>query len=264
VFYKETKPKMRNYIAQVDINGIIFEDEYRAKKIKELADDKSVQAVIVKINSPGGTAYGGEELYHAIRFIAKVKPTVSVIGTVAASGGYMTAIASDYILSGETSITGSIGVIMQSFDITKLMENIGVTSNSFKSSPLKASPSPFEKVTDEVRQATDESINDTYNTFKNMVQQSRNLSNEEINKVADGRIFTGSQALKYKLVDGIGDVDDAIQYLLDSKKISKKYKVKSVDLEDKSKILNSVFPFNKIKSIVIQLFSKFTVFTSII
>ena len=224
--------ELGSYIAKIEIDGVITEDDYRSEKIVDLAKNQNVKALIVKINSPGGTAYGGEQLYNAISLVSKNKPTVSVIGTVAASGGYMTAVAGEYIVAGKTSITGSIGVILQSFEVKDLLENkLGIKPQTLKSSKFKATPSPFETMTPEIRDATNEIIMDTYSTFVNIVQTNRKLSSEDMTLVANGKIFSGSQALQLKLIDEIGDENSALKWIHDVKKVSTKHKVKLVSLE---------------------------------
>lgn len=219
------------YIARINIEGMLTQDQYLIENLNNIIDDKSIKAVIVNVNSQGGTAYAGESIYNAIRKIAASKPTVSVIGTLATSAGYMVALASDHIISGEMSITGSIGVILQTFDVRELMtKKLGVTPHSFKSSPLKASPSPFEEVSPEAKQAIEDVVKSSFDIFKKIVKNRRKLSDQELNNISDGRIFTGSQALKFKLVDQIGMEDHAVKWLITKHKISSNLKVIDYDL----------------------------------
>ena len=242
-----------DFIARIDIEDIILENNKRAEKLKKIAENKNVKAVIFRINSPGGTSYGGEQLYNAIRLISQHKPTISIIGTVAASGGYMVAIASDYIIAGKTSLTGSIGVIMQGFDARDLLiKKIGVTPYSFKSSELKASPSPFEEVTPKVKEAIELSIKDTFTVFKTMVKERRDLSNEELDVVSDGRIFTGVQAKDLKLIDNLGDEEEALSWLREKKNVPEKLKIKDFKIDDKNRYLEEIINTKSIHNFLLN------------
>ncbi|MFV9875578.1 MAG: signal peptide peptidase SppA [Rickettsiales endosymbiont of Dermacentor nuttalli] len=215
-------PILRNqseYIARVRINGIITEEENYEKALLTLVENPRVKAVIVHINSPGGTEVGSEIIFHALRDISKTKPVVAVMGTIAASGGYMVACAADYILARYGSITGSIGVILQTFEVTDLIEKIGVKPYSFKSSPLKGMPSLFERITPQVEQEINTVIMDNYNFFVDLIASSRKMSKEQVIELADGRIFTGNQAVKNKLIDAIGGEKEALIWLQENKKI---------------------------------------------
>lgn len=229
-----------NYIARVNVDGVIFEDSDRDKIIKSLKEDKHVKAVVVYINSPGGTIVGSENLYYALQDVAKTKPVVAVMGSLAASGGYMAAIAADKIYARAGTLTGSVGVLMQSFDVTELGKKLGVGFITFKSGKLKASPSPFEKLDADVEKAIKESIADSFDLFLGMVVERRELADAQINGIKDGRILTGRQALKLKLVDEIGGQDEAIKWLQDEKAISKKLEVIDVELESKKKFVEKL------------------------
>jgi protease-4 len=243
-----------DHIARISIDGVIFEDQDRDKMLETIKEDANAKAVIVYINSPGGTIVGGENLYYTLREIAAVKPVVAVMGSLAASGGYMAAIAADHIVARGGTLTGSVGVLMQSFDVTELGKKVGVGFETFKSGHLKASPSPFEKTDAEVRKLINESIADSFDLFMSMVVERRALSQNEVNIIKDGRVLTGRQALKLNLVDEIGGQEEAIKWLQDSKGVSKKLKVKDVKLDSEknfieklvSKVSNS--PFSELKN----------------
>ena len=204
-----------DYIATIKIDGIIFDDNYRTKILKKLATQNNIKAVIVNIDSPGGGVVGSEILYNNLREIAKYKPIVTVMGSMAASGGYMAAIASDYIIARNGTLTGSIGVIIQASEFTNLADKIGVKFLTYKSSPLKATPSPFEKTNPKVDQVINESIKDTYEFFSGLVLDRRDgkLNKKNLDHIIDGRIFTGRQAIKAGLIDEIGGEDEALAYL---------------------------------------------------
>lgn len=229
-----------DHIAKITIDGVIFEDEDRDKILQTIKEDKNVKAVIVYVNSPGGTIVGGENLYYNLREIAAVKPIVTVMGSLAASGGYMTAIASDHIIARAGTLTGSIGVLMQSFDVTELGKKVGVGFETYKSGKLKAAPSPFEKTDPEVALAINESIADSFDLFLGMVVERRALSQKEIDGIKDGRVLTGRQALKLKLVDEIGGQEQALKWLQEKKGVSKKLKVINVKLDIEKKLIEKL------------------------
>ena len=166
------------------------------------------------------------------------------MGSIATSGGYMASIASDYIIAYNGTLTGSIGVLMQSPEVTELAQKIGVKFNTYKSSPLKGSPSPFEKPNAEVNKVINEAISDSYKFFVDMVlskRADRILPNVRKN-VFDGRVFTGRQALKVGLIDKIGDKQDALAYLATKNIDIKKLKVEEVKItEEENNFLNKIF-----------------------
>jgi protease-4 len=174
----------------------------------------------VSISSPGGTTYGGERIFKAIRAISAKKPVVSDVRTLAASAGYMIATAGDTIIAGDSSITGSIGVIFQYPQVKPLLDKIGVSMEEIKSSPLKAEPSPFHPASEEAKAMINNMIVDSYAWFVDLVADRRKLPREEVLKLADGTIFTGRQALKVKLIDQLGG-DDEIRAYLATKNVSK-------------------------------------------
>lgn len=217
----ETVPLKRPFIARVAVDNVIFSDSDREEALDELANDDDVQAVIVRIDSPGGTVTGSEELFLGLRAIAEKKPIVAVIGGVGASGGYIAAIAADYIIARETSITGSIGVVMESVEVAGLLETLGISVESIKSSRLKGEPSPFHALRPEVREALQSTIDDSYQWFKGLVQTRRGFNAEETEIVSDGRIFTGRQAIAVKLIDAIGGEKEAVKWLETEREIDR-------------------------------------------
>lgn len=208
-------PIESDYIANIRIEGVIFADEFRSEVLADLAKSKSAKAVIVNINSPGGGIVGSEMLFNELRTIAANKPIVVIMESVAASGGYMAAVASDYIIAYNGTLTGSIGVLMESPEITGLAQKLGVKFNSYKSSPLKGSPSMFEKASPAVNKVIKASILDSYKFFSELVKERRGnrLNKKFIKQALDGRVFTGRQALRAGLIDQIGGRNEAISYL---------------------------------------------------
>jgi len=203
----------QDHIARLQIDGIIMNDRDRLDALDAITDDRHIRALIVAIDSPGGTVVGGESLYRRLRSVAAKKPVVAVMDETAASGGYMVALGADQIFAHESTITGSIGVLFQTAEVTELLAKIGVKPEEIKSSPLKAQPSPFEKMTPEVRRVTQDVVNDIYDMFVKMTAERRNMAPERARTLADGRIYTGRQAVENGLVDRIGGEDEAIGWL---------------------------------------------------
>ncbi|GAB4171294.1 MAG: signal peptide peptidase SppA [Rickettsiaceae bacterium] len=228
----------KDRIASIKIQEIIFDDLERVKNLAALAEDKSVKALLVNINSPGGSVVGSEMLYNTLKKIAKSKPVVVVMGSLAASGGYLIALGGDYIVAHNGTLTGSIGVIMQSAEVTELAERLGIKFDNFKSDALKASPNPTEKVTPEVRQATMESIYQVYDYFIEQVALRRKLDLNYVRKIADGRVYSGRQALELKLVDAIGDQDTALEWLYTVKNIPKTLDIVDTKLKPKERFID--------------------------
>ena len=173
IFFSNSNVIESDFVAQIKIDNVIYEDEYRSQILKEISENNSVKAVIVRVNSPGGTIVGSEILLQELLNIRKTKPLVVLMDSVAASGGYMIALASDYIVAHNGTLTGSIGVLMESPEVTNLAEKIGVKFNTYKSSPLKGSPSMFEKSNPNGDKVINESIQDSFEFFSDLVKASR-------------------------------------------------------------------------------------------
>ncbi len=227
-----------DHIASIRISEIIINDLNRTKKLSEIEQNDKVKAVIVNVDSPGGSVVGSEMLYNSLCKISKVKPVVVVMESLAASGGYLISLGGDYIIAHNGTITGSIGVIMQSTEITELANMVGVKFNNFKSNELKGSPNSTEKVSPEVRQATMDCIYKVYDYFIELVATRRNLDIEYVKKIADGRVYSGQQAFDLKLVDAIGDSDTAVKWLHDKRNISKNLNVVDIRLKPKNKFID--------------------------
>ncbi|MHC2679846.1 protease-4 [Bradyrhizobium diazoefficiens] len=178
-------------IARVQIDGLIRSDSDRTQALERLENSQAA-AVIVHINSPGGTTAGSEQLYDSLVRLKAKKPLVVVVEGLAASGGYITAIASDHIIAQQSSLVGSIGVLFQYPNVTELLKTIGVKVEEVKSSPLKAAPNGFEPTSPEARAALDELVKDSYAWFKGLVKERRGMDDTQLEKVADGRVFTGT------------------------------------------------------------------------
>ncbi len=211
----------RDYIARVEITGVIFQDHARYKLLHELAKDDRVRAVIIHINSPGGTITGSEDLYLSLRALAKVKPVVAVMGEIAASGGYIAALGADRIFAHKTTITGSVGVIFQWFEFSELAKKIGVQPHALRSGELKALPDAFIKPSEKVLRNQRALIKEGFDWFIDLVAQRRNLDKKALLKlVGDGRVFSGKRAVQNRLVDDIGGVAQARAWLAREHNIS--------------------------------------------
>lgn len=206
-------------IQRVNIDGLIRSDQKRVEALERLGKSNA-PAVVVHINSPGGTTAGSEELYEALTRLKAKKPMVVVVEGLGASGGYIAALASDHIVAQQTALVGSIGVLFQYPNVTELLKTVGVKVEAVKSSPLKAAPSGFEPTSPEARAAIDALVKDSYAWFRGLVQNRRGMDDAQLEKVADGRVFTGRQALDLKLVDQLGDEKVAIAWLVAEKKVT--------------------------------------------
>jgi len=216
-------------IARVNIEGLIRSDQQRVEALERL-EKSSAAAVIVHINSPGGTTAGSEQLYDALVRLKAKKPLVVVVEGLAASGGYIGALASDHIIAQQSSLVGSIGVLFQFPNFTELMKTVGVKVEEVKSSPLKAAPNGFEPTSPEARAALDALVKDSYAWFRGLVQARRGMDDALIDKVADGRVFTGRQAVELKLIDQLGDEKTAVAWLVAEKKIKSDLPVRDFKL----------------------------------
>ena len=213
-------------ISRVTIQGIIRGDHERTEALDNLARSRATRAVIVHVDSPGGTTAGSEELHAALRRVAQQKPLVVVVDGMAASGGYMAAMAADHIVTQSSSLVGSIGVLFQFPNLSELLKNVGVKVEEVKSSPLKAAPNGLEPTSPEARAAIEALVLDSYAWFKGMVQDRRKIEGAALDRVADGRVFTGRQAIELKLADEIGREQEAIDWLAKSSNIDPKTPVR--------------------------------------
>jgi protease IV len=216
-------------IARVSIDGLIRSDRERVEALERLEKSQAA-AVVVHINSPGGTTAGSEQLYDSLVRLKAKKPLVVVVEGLAASGGYITAIAADHIVAQQSSLVGSIGVLFQFPNVGELLKTVGVKVEEVKSSPLKAAPNGFEPTSSEAREALDALVKDSYAWFKGLVKERRGMDDALLEKVADGRVFTGRQALDLKLVDQLGDEKTAVAWLVEQKGVKKDLPVRDYKL----------------------------------
>lgn len=207
------------HVARLVVDNVILENDRRQSVIQDIAQNDQAKALIVYINSPGGSTYGSERLYKSLKKLSTKKPVVTVIGTIGASGGYMTALAGERIFAGESSITGSIGVIVQLTEFSELMGKIGVKSDAITSGGIKGEPSPFKPLSAKGRQNLQDMVTATHDWFIDLVTKNRPLSEAEARDIADGRVLIGKSALHAGLIDELGGIEEARIWLESNKQI---------------------------------------------
>src|SRR6476620_3506096 len=219
-------------IARVTITGLIRGDQERVQALERLGKSRA-RAVIVHINTPGGTTSGSEQLHDSLMRLKEQKPLVVVVDGLAASGGYITALAADHIIALETSLVGSIGVLFQYPNVSDLLKTLGIKVGEIKSSTLKAAPNGFEPTSPESRAAIEAIVSDSYAWFRGMVKARRHLDDAALERVADGRVFTGRQGVALKSVEEIGDERAALAWLAQEKNIDPKTPVRDYRLRER-------------------------------
>jgi protease-4 len=199
-------------VALVKIEGVLLTSDAAVAEITEYAEDASVKAIIIRIDSPGGGVVASQEIYNAVLSARKAgKKVVISMGSVAASGGYYVAAAGDRIVANPGTLTGSIGVKMEFANLEKLLEKIGVKGMVVKAGAYKDIGSPFRDMSPEEHKLLQAVIDDVHSQFIEAVAKGRSLPEADVRSLADGRIFTGRQALQLKLVDELGDLEDSIR-----------------------------------------------------
>lgn len=206
-------PFARDYVARLEVSGFILDDPWRERALADLAGDSRARALLVRIDSPGGTMVGAETLFGALRHVAERMPVVAIMGELSTSAAYFVALGADRIVGRAGTLTGSIGVILQSADITGLLDKLGVKPEIVKSRPLKAQPNPFEPFSPEAREVTRTVILDLHELFVQTVAERRALAPEQVALLADGRIFSGRQAQAHGLIDVLGGEAEARAWL---------------------------------------------------
>ncbi|HZT25800.1 MAG TPA: signal peptide peptidase SppA [Pseudolabrys sp.] len=236
-----------NYIARIKVQGLIRDNRDRVEALDRLAKS-SARAVILHIDSPGGTTAGSQQLYDSLRALQAKKPMVVVVDGLAASGAYIAALSSDHIIAHDTSLVGSIGVLFQFPNFTGALKTLGIQVESIKSSPLKAAPNGFEPTSPEARAAIQAVVLDSYAWFKNLVQNRRHMDDAQLAAVDDGRVFTGRQGVGLKLVDSLGNEDTARAWLDKEKHVPLATPVRDYSLEPRF----SDFPFLHVAALTLQ------------
>ncbi|NJB68285.1 protease-4 [Desulfobaculum xiamenense] len=197
----------------VRIEGMITDSEETTDWIRTLREDESIRGVLLRINSPGGAVAPSQEIARAVERLAQAKPVVVSMSTVAASGGYYAAAPADLIVANPSTLTGSIGVIMELSNLQELMDKIGVKRQSLTSGALKGAGSPFRPMTQKEREYLMGIVNDMHEQFVEAVAKGREMDIDAVRAIADGRALTGRQALELGLVDTLGGMEEAIEEL---------------------------------------------------
>lgn len=219
-------------IARVEIEGTITNSREQLQMLKEIEKADHVSGVLLYVNSPGGTTSGGEALYEALRSISAKKPIVAQFGTIAASAGYIVGLGTDHIIARGNTVTGSVGVIFQWPEVVEFLDKVGVKVNEVKSGQLKASPSPFEPLTEQGKNVAQSMVDDGFQWFIDLVEKRRNIQPAAVPGLMQGRIYSGREALAHKLIDQIGGEEEAVEWLKTEKKIDKDAEV--IDWKPKS------------------------------
>jgi len=215
----------RKQIARVTLERLITDDRDLLRLIEKIGESKQVAAVILFVNSPGGTTAGGEALFEALRNLAKTKPVVAQFGTVATSAAYIAGLATDQIVARGNTITGSVGVIFQWPEISGLLDKLGIRVNEIKSGPLKANPSPFQPLDDAGKAATEQMVAESQRWFVDLVRTRRGIDTASVAGLEQGRVFSGRDALTNKLIDQIGGEPEVVKYLEDKRGVPKGLKI---------------------------------------
>ena len=201
------------HIARISISGIIYDNNKLVETINNLSKNENVKSVFVKINSPGGTVVGSESLYVAIDRLSHIKPVISLMGEVATSGGYIVALASNHILARQNTLTGSIGVIIEYQNFSELSNKIGISIDSIKSGKIKGGQNPLSPFDPLVKNNDQKLVDYSFDWFISLIKNNRNIDQNVIDLVSDGRTLTGGMAMDLGLIDGIGSEKEALKYL---------------------------------------------------
>lgn len=222
----------KQQIARVSLEGMITENRPQLRMLRKLSRDENIAAVILYVNSPGGTTTGGEALFEVIRELAAKKPVVAQFGTIATSAAYIAGLATDHIIARGNTITGSVGVIFQWAEVSELLGKVGVRMNEIKSGPLKAEPSPFHPLEPAGRAAAEKMVAESMTWFRGLVADRRKVDTAAISGLEQGRIFSGREALSHKLIDAIGGEREVLSYLIKERGVTRGLKI--VDWKPKS------------------------------
>ena len=235
------------FIAKISIQGIIQDRKDLIDQIDELAKNDNVKGLLSVINSPGGTYVGSKEIYDSIKEISKKIPTAVYMKEMATSGGYLVSLSSDKIYGNAGTITGSVGVILQTVDVSNLLDKLGINPIIVKSGELKAVPNPAEKISSEKLIYLEDLIQKMQKEFLGIVKTNRKVSDSIIEYISDGRVFTGKEAENLKLIDQVGNEKDAIEWLRNEAGLDENVRVKDLSSERNiENILNFSFLKKKI------------------
>ena len=229
----------RQHVLRLPVSGTITEDRRILDALDRAATDDSVRAVLVALDSPGGTMAGGEAMHGALTRIAQRKPEVAVMGATAASAGYMIAMPAQRVFARESTVTGSIGVLLQSVEVSQLLDRLGIQPQVIASGPLKDQPSLFRPLTEEGRAALSRVVGDLYDQFVAIVAAGRHMDTARVRTLADGRVFSGRQALEAGLIDAIGGEREARAWLAAERDVPESLPVWEVETRSRAERLLS-------------------------
>ena len=202
---------VKDRIGVVPLKGVILDSRPVNEALEKFSKDDSIKAIILRIDTPGGGVGPSQEIFDKVRSVRKKKTVVASMGSMATSGGYYVACAAEKIVANPGSLTGSIGVIMHFTNVEDLFKKVGLRASVIKSGKYKDAGSPFRDMTKEERELLQALIDDVHEQFVDAVSGSRTLDKEKVKEIADGRIFTGRQAVGLKLIDELGDLDHAAE-----------------------------------------------------
>lgn len=245
------------HIARISINGIIYDNSKLVETINSLSRNKNVKSVFVKINSPGGTVVGSESIYVAINRLSQIKPVVSLMGEIATSGGYIVALASNHILARQNTLTGSIGVIVEYPNFSKLSNKIGISIDSIKSGKIKGGQNPLSPFDPLVKINDQKIVNYSFDWFISLIKNNRNIPQNIIDLVSDGRTLTGGMAMDLGLIDGIGSEKEALKYLEINYPSMKGLKIIDIEIPENKNFFLEEF-FSRISTANIKFISDLT------
>jgi protease-4 len=236
-------------IGVVKVEGVINNSSKYLKFLEKLEKNKNVKAIVLRVDSPGGVVGACQEIHDKVKEITKKKPVVVSMGSVAASGGLYVSLPATKIVANPGTITGSIGVIIQSFNFKELAEKLGVKVVTVKSGRFKDLLNPFKKVDEGSLKVLQSLIDDSYSQFIEAVSKDRKIPIEKVKGFADGRVFTGRQAKVLGLVDELGSMDKAIEI---AKKLSKSPNAKIFEVKEKKSFIEKILG-EEAKSLISEL-----------
>lgn len=222
----ETVTTSGERVAVVELSDIIINSQDVVRQFKKYRENRSVKAIVFRVDSPGGGVSASQEIYEEVKKTRNSgKPVVASMGSVAASGGYYVSCGASKIVANPGTLTGSIGVIFQFLHFNELMNKIGIDASTFKTGKYKDIGSPFRKTTEDEKKFFEQLLGDVYNQFVDVVAKERKMDRKRVVQYADGRVFTGRQAFEYGFVDTLGTLEDAISIAAKLADISGKPKV---------------------------------------
>jgi protease-4 len=238
------------HVARLPVQGFVSDDRKLIEALARARRDENVRAVLVSIDSPGGSVAGGEALHTALLRLNEAKPVVAVLRGTAASAGYMIALPASRVFAREGTITGSIGVLLQAPDASDLLERLGIRIEVLASGPLKAQPNPFRPLSPEGRAALEQVLRDLHEQFVKMVARGRGLEESRVRALADGRVLTGRQALEAGLVDAIGGETEARAWLAAERGIPERLPARDIETRSRAERLFDALWRGMVKTVI--------------